>query len=81
MLVNINRIIEGKGNKLIIDDFKLPTFDEYLSDLSIMFEAYPTEGKQQLHDVRTALGLIEGLEKVADKLPELPRDKEVKDND
>ena len=81
MLVNINRIIEGKGNKLIIDDFKLPTFDEYLSDLSIMFEVYPTEGKQQLHEVRKAMALIDDLEAVADKLPELPRDKEVKDDD
>ena len=75
MLVNINRIIEGKGNKLIIDDFKLPTFDEYLSDLSIMFEAYPTEGKQQLHEVRKAMALIDDLAAVADKLPELPREK------
>lgn len=81
MLVNINRIIEGKGNKLIIDDFKLPTFDEYLSDLSIMFEAYPTEGKQQLHEVRKAMALIDDLAAVADKLPELPREKEVKDDD
>lgn len=76
MLVNINRIIEGKGNKLIIDDFKLPTFDEYLSDLSIMFEAYPTEGDQQLHDVRKCLTLIDELEKVADRLPRVPRKKE-----
>lgn len=76
MLVNINRIIEGKGNKLIIDDFKLPTFDEYLSDLSIMFETYPTEGKQQLHEVRKVMALIDELEKVADRLPRVPRKKE-----
>ena len=76
MLVNINRIIEGKGNKLIIDDFKLPTFDEYLSDLSIMFETYPTKDDRQLHEVRKAMALIDDLAAVADKLPELPRKKE-----
>ena len=81
MLVNINRIIEGKGNKLIIDDFKLPTFDEYLSDLSIMFETYPTKDDQQLHEVRKAMALIDDLAAVADKLPELPRDKEAKDDE
>ena len=60
---------------------KRPTFDDYIEDLSILFETYPTEGDQQLHDVRKAMALIDDLEAVADKLPELPRDKEVKDND
>lgn len=73
--------VEKQGKKFIIHNPSMPNFDDYISDLAIMFEMYPTEGKQQLHDVRVALGLIEGLEKVADKLPELPRDKEVKDDD
>lgn len=60
---------------------KRPTFDDYISDLSILFETYPTKGYQQLHDVRKAMALIDDLEAVADKLPELPREKEAKDDD
>lgn len=55
---------------------KSPTFDDYISDLSILFETYPTKDGQQLHDVRKCLTLIDELEKVADKLPELPREKD-----
>lgn len=40
-----------------------------------MFEMYPTKGDQQLRDVRKCLTLIDELEKVADRLPEVPRDK------
>ena len=54
---------------------KRPTFDDYIEDLSIMFEMYPTKGDQQLHDVRRCLALIDELEKAADRLPELPREK------
>lgn len=52
---------------------KSPTFDDYIEDLSILFEAYPTEGDQQLHDVRKCLTLIDELEKAADRLPRVPR--------
>lgn len=52
---------------------KSPTFDDYIEDLSILFEAYPTEDDQQLHDVRKCLTLIDELEKVADRLPRVPR--------
>ena len=52
-----------------------PTFDDYIEDLSIMFEMYPTNGEQQLRDVRKCLTLIDELEKMADRLPEVPRDK------
>lgn len=55
---------------------KSPTFDDYIEDLSILFETYPTEGDQQLHDVRKAMALIDELEKVADRLPRVPRKKE-----
>lgn len=54
---------------------KRPTFDDYIEDLSILFEMYPTKGDQQLHDVRRALELIDNLERLADRLPEVPRDK------
>lgn len=54
---------------------KRPTFDDYIEDLSIMFEMYPTKGDQQLHDVRRCLALIDELEKATDRLPELPREK------
>ncbi len=54
---------------------KRPTFDDYIEDLSIMFERYPTKGDQQLHDVRRCLALIDELEKATDRLPELPREK------
>lgn len=52
---------------------KSPTFDDYIEDLAVMFEAYPTEDHQQLHDVRKCLTLIDELEKVADRLPRVPR--------
>lgn len=55
---------------------KRPTFDDYIEDLSILLEAYPTEGNQQLRDVRKALSLIDELEEVANRLPELPRRKD-----
>lgn len=58
-----------------------PSFDDYISDLAVMFDMYPTKNDQQLHEVRKAMALIDDLEAVADKLPELPRDKEVKDDD
>ena len=54
---------------------KSPTFDDYISDLAVMFDTYPTKGDRQLHDVRKCLTLIDDLEAVADKLPELPREK------
>ena len=60
---------------------KSPTFDDYISDLAVMLDMYPTKGDQQLHEVRKAMALIDDLEAVADKLPELPREKEAKDND
>lgn len=60
---------------------KSPTFDDYISDLAVMFDMYPTKGDRQLHEVRKAMALIDDLAAVADKLPELPRDKEAKSND
>ena len=59
---------------------KSPTFDDYISDLAVMFDMYPTKNDRQLHEVRKAMALIDDLEAVADKLPELPREKEVKDD-
>lgn len=60
---------------------KSPTFDDYISDLAVMFDMYPTKSDQQLHEVRKAMALIDDLASVADNLPELPREKEVKDDD
>lgn len=59
-----------------VDNMRRPTFDDYIEDLSIMFEMYPTKGDQQLHDVRRCLALIDELEKAADRLPRVPRKKE-----
>lgn len=59
---------------------KSPTFDDYISDLAVMLDMYPTKNDQQLHEVRKAMALIDDLAAVADKLPELPREKEVKDD-
>lgn len=56
-----------------------PSFDDYISDLAVMFDTYPTKDDRQLHEVRKAMALIDDLAVVADKLPELPRDKEVND--
>lgn len=58
-----------------------PSFDDYISDLAGMFDTYPIKDDRQLHEVRKAMALIDDLEAVADKLPELPRDKEVNDDD
>ena len=58
-----------------------PSFDDYISDLAVMFDMYPTKDDRQLYEVRKAMALIDDLAAVADKLPELPRDKEAKDND
>ena len=52
-----------------------PSFDDYISDLAGMFDAYPTKDYWQLYEVRKAMALIDDLEAVADKLPELPREK------
>ena len=60
---------------------KSPTFDDYISDLAVMFDMYPTKNNQQLYEVRKAMALIDDLAAVADKLPELPRDKEANDDD
>lgn len=57
---------------------KSPTFDDYINDLAVMFDMYPTKDDQQLHEVRKAMALIDDLAAVADKLPELPREKENK---
>ena len=65
--------VEKQGKEFIIHDPSTPNFDDYISDLAVMFEMYPTEGKQQLHDVRAALGLIDDLEKVAGRLPKIQR--------
>lgn len=73
--------VEKQGKKFIIHNPSMPNFDEYISDLAVMFDTYPTKGDRQLHDVRRCLALIDELEKAADRLPELPRDKEVKDDD
>lgn len=54
---------------------KMPTFDDYISDLAVMFDAYPTKDDRQLYEVRKAMALIDDLAAVADKLPELPREK------
>lgn len=54
---------------------KSPTFDDYIGDLAVMFDMYPTKDDRQLHEVRKAMALIADLAAVADKLPELPREK------
>ena len=55
---------------------KSPTFDDYINDLAVMLDMYPTKNDQQLHEVRKAMALIDDLAAVADKLPELPRKKD-----
>ena len=53
-----------------------PSFDDYISDLAVMFDTYPTKDDRQLYEVRKAMALIDDLAAVADKLPELPRKKD-----
>ena len=73
--------VEERDGQFVIHRPARPTFDDYIEDLSILFETYPTEGDQQLHEVRKAMALIDDLEAVADKLPKLPRDKREVAND
>lgn len=44
---------------------KMPTFDDYISDLAVMFDAYPTKDDRQLYEVRKAMALIDDLAAVA----------------
>lgn len=67
--------VEERDGQFVIHRPARPTFDDYISDLSILFESYPTKGNRQLHDVRLAMTLIDALEEVANQLPELPREK------
>ena len=61
-----------------LNGLKSPTFDDYISDLAVMFDMYPTKDDRQLYEVRKAMALIDDLAAVADKLPELPREKKNK---
>ena len=69
-------MIQKQGKKFIIPNPSMPNFDDYISDLAVMFDMYPTKDDRQLHEVRKAMALIDDLEAVADKLPELPREKD-----
>lgn len=71
--------VEERDGQFVIHRPARPTFDDYISDLSILFESYPTKGNRQLHDVRLAMTLIDALEEVANQLPELPREKDKHD--
>lgn len=67
--------VEKQGKKFIIHNPSMPNFDDYISDLAVMFDTYPTKDDRQLYEVRKAMALIDDLAAVADKLPELPREK------
>ena len=67
--------VEERDGQFVIHRPVRPTFDDYISDLAVMFDMYPTKDDQQLHEVRKAMALIDNLTAVADKLPELPREK------
>ena len=43
---------------------KSPTFDDYISDLAGMFDTYPINDDQQLHEVRKAMALIDDVRAV-----------------
>lgn len=68
--------VEKQGKKFIIHNPSMPNFDDYISDLAVMFDMYPTKDDRQLYEVRKCLTLIDELEKVADRLPRVPRKKE-----
>lgn len=42
-----------------------PSFDDYISDLAVMFDMYPTKDDRQLYEVRKAMALIDDLAAVA----------------
>lgn len=41
-----------------------PSFDDYISDLAVMFDTYPIKDDQQLHEVRKAMALIDDVRAV-----------------
>lgn len=63
------------------EGLKSPTFDDYISDLAILFETYPSKTIGDINNVRQALDLIDELEKVANKMPQVPRDKDMKNDE
>ena len=73
--------VEKQGKEFIIHDPSIPSFDDYMNDLADVFEGCPVKDERQLNDVFAALDLLYKLERVADWLPKLRRDKEVKDDD
>ena len=68
--------VEKQGKKFIIHNPSMPNFDDYISDLAVMFDMYPIKDDRQLHEVRKEMALIDELEKAADRLPRVPRKKE-----
>ena len=72
--------VEKQGKKFIIHNPSMPNFDDYMNDLADVFESCPVEDERQLNDVFAALDLLYKLERVADWLPKLRREKEVKDD-
>lgn len=67
--------VEERDGQFVIHRPARPTFDDYISDLAVMFDMYHAKNDQQLHEVRKAMALIDDLAAVADKLPGLPREK------
>lgn len=76
----IKGTLDKQNGEFIIYNPLAPTFDDCIGRLAVMFELYPTKNDQQLHDVRRVLELIGDIERLADRLPELPRNKGVEDN-
>lgn len=57
---------------------KRPTFDDYIEDLSILFEAYPSRTQKDRECTGRGLALINQLEKVANQMPDISRSREEK---
>ncbi|QLL69583.1 hypothetical protein [Lactobacillus sp. 3B(2020)] len=63
--------VEKQGKKFIIHNPSMPNFDDYISDLAVMFDMYPTKDDRQLHEVRKAIALIDDFQRVTGQAVEL----------
>lgn len=61
-----------------INKIRWPTFDDYICDLAVMFEAYPSRTQKDRECAGHGLALIDQLEKVANQMPDISRSREEK---
>lgn len=61
-----------------INKIRRPTFDDYICDLAVMFESYPSRTQKDRECAGRGLALIDQLEKVANQMPDISCSREEK---